>query len=314
MNMAIEPDDFLELPQGPYVEGATPGSFRFDDLPAHLYHAELARHSCSLLKRVLVSPGHYMQQFFTHRASSPAMAFGSLVHLLVLEPHRLPQHYAIIPGSGRPSPGERREAQILHPGLEILSEVELHEARIAAERVLDRRVRGRAFHDFVREGLPEVTFFYQDPVTNLPCRARFDLWHPEAIFDLKTTRHAEIADFSKACVTLHYDMQAYMYCVADARFEARESAREFIFMAVQSEAPHPVHVLTAGESFMANGEAKYVRAMSLVHSCTAADYWPDNSSDAILEIQPWQAFEASGFGAASTASAACGADLSKGSQ
>jgi hypothetical protein len=170
-----------------------PGSFRFDDLPAHLYHAELARHSCSMLKQMLVSPGHYVRQFFTHRASSPAMAFGSLVHLLVLEPHRLPERYAVIPGTGRPSPGERREAQILHPGREILSEVELHEARIAAERVLLRQVRGRPFQEFVREGLPEVTFFFQDPVTNLACRARIDLWHPEAVFDLKTTRHAEVA-------------------------------------------------------------------------------------------------------------------------
>ena len=315
MNMARLPDELLELPQGyRYVAGATPGSFRFDQLPAHLYHFELARHSCSMLKQMLVSPGHYMQQFVSQRTSSPAMQFGSLVHLLALEPHRLPEHYAVIPGTGRPSPGERREAQLLHPGREILSEVQLHEARIAAERVLQRQVRGRSFRKFVEEGLHEVTFFFEDPVTHLPCRTRVDLWHPEAIFDLKTTRHAAVAEFSRACITLNYDLQAYMYCLADARFEARECARDFIFLAVQSDAPHPVHVLSAGESFMTNGEAKYVRAISLAHACTAADYWPDNSSDGTLEIQPWQSFEARGFDSGAAGATACEPGMAAGSQ
>lgn len=290
-NNATDQNDDLELTTAHYLEGSTPGSFRFDDLPAHLYHCELGRASCSMLKQMLVSPGHYLQRIFTHRASSPAMEFGSLVHLLVLEPHRLPENYAVIPGTGRPSAAERREAQITYPGRRILSEVELQEARIAAERVLQRQVRGRPFHKFVEEGLAEVSFFYRDPVTNVPCRSRMDLWHPEAIFDLKTTRHARVSEFSRACVAMDYDLQAYMYCLADAQFDGRDCARDFIFLGVQSELPHPVHVLAAGSSFMANGEAKYVRAMSLLRACGDTDYWPDGSSDGTLEIEPWQAYQ-----------------------
>jgi exodeoxyribonuclease VIII len=287
-------DEAADLPSGTIrVSGAAEGAFRVENLPAPLYHCDLERHSCSLLKHMLVSPAHYMQQSTAHAPSSPAMEFGSLVHLLILEPQQLPFRYAVIPGSARPSAAERREAQALYPGLQILTEVQLHEARIAAEKVMHRQVRGRPFQRFVEEGLREVTFFYRDPVTELPCRVRMDLWHPDAIFDLKTTRHIEVADFSRACLALHYDLQAYMYCLADARFEGRDCARDFVFLAVQSERPHPVHVLASGASFMANGEAKYVRAMAHMRACAETDFWPDNSTDGTLEILPWQAFEAS---------------------
>jgi hypothetical protein len=275
--------------------GATPGSFRMRDLPADCYHHDLTRASCSMLKGMLLSPAHYLQNLYRQHVSSPAMQFGSLVHLLILEPHRLPQFYAVIPGSGRPGAAERREAQAFHPGRQILSEVQLHEARMAAERVMGRQVRGRPFQRFVEEGLPEATFYYDDPVTQVPCKVRMDLWHPDLIFDLKTTRHPQADAFTRACITLHYDLQAYMYCLADARFRGSDQAREFVFLGVQSEEPHPVHVMTAGSSFMANGEAKYVRAMSWLYACTAADHWPDNSTDGVLEVLPWQAFEAPGL-------------------
>lgn len=53
--------------------------------------------------------------------------------------------------------------------------------------------------------------------------------------------------------------------------------------------------MTAGASFMANGETKYVMAISLLGARTASDCWPDNSTDGVLEVLPWQAFEASGL-------------------
>lgn len=284
-----------ELPSSVACDtGATSGSFRLRNMPAHAYHHDLERASCSMLKGMLLSPAHYLQQVFAPHVSTPAMEFGSLVHLLVLEPHHFPHHYAVIPGTGRPSAAERREAQEFSPGRRILSEVELHEARLAAEQVMHRQVRGRPFHRFLEEGLPEATFYYEDPVTQVRCKVRMDLWHPELIFDLKTTRHPTSEAFSRACIALHYDMQAYMYCLADARFRGSDQAREFVFLGVQSDAPHPVHVMSAGASFMANGEAKYVRAISLLRACAASDYWPDNSTDGVLEVLPWQAFEASG--------------------
>jgi hypothetical protein len=295
MNDSNAPCALTRVYEAALQRGATPGSLRALNLPAERYHKCLQRYSCSTLKAMLISPAHYMQQLAAEHRPSPAMEFGSLVHLLVLEPWRLPHEYVIV-AEPTLTPALRREIQSAHPGLRALTEVQLHEARIAAEKVLQRCVRGRPLHRYLEEGLKEITLFYTDPVTRLRCRVRLDLWHPDVIIDLKTTRHAQIELFSRACVTLSYDMQAYMYSLADLIFEGRSRPRDFVFVAVQSEAPHPVHVLNSGSSFLANGEAKYVRSISLAHACTACDWWPDNGSDGELEIEPWQAFTAANIG------------------
>jgi hypothetical protein len=284
----------FDLPAGVRpVAGHHIGSHRIRNLPARIYHAQLERQSCSMLKPMLLSPAHYQQQFFESRTSSAAMDWGSLVHLLVLEPSQLPFHYAVV-ANNKYSPAQKRELAALHPGLQIITEVALHRARLAADRVLHRQVRGRAFYRYVEEGEAEVTLLYEDPVTGLRCRTRIDLWHPEALFDLKTTRHAAVAEFGRSCMNLHYDLQAYMYCLADAQFDGRDAARPFVFLALQSSDPHPVHVLTAGQTFMANGEAKYARAISLLAACMQTDHWPDNSCDEVLEIEPWNAYDSYG--------------------
>lgn len=271
-------------------EGASPGSLRLRNFAASGYHTELERQSCSLLKPILVSPAHYKAQFFETRKSSDAMAFGSLLHTLVLEPHLLHTQYVVVPGSGKLPAAEIRSLAAAHPGKTVLRDVEFQEIRLLADRVLYRHFKGRPVARFLEEGIAEATFFYDDPVTGVPCRVRIDLWHPDFIFDLKTTRYGEVGQFVRSAVDLHYDLQAYMYCLADAVWEGRAAARPFVFVAANSQVPHPVHILTAGSAFLDNGRAKYERALSLYKACAELDYWPDGSADEDIELEPWQQF------------------------
>ena len=270
--------------------GAQADSLRILNFPAWLYHAELERQSCSMLKPLLLSPAHYRAQFFQRRTSSPAMSFGTLVHTLVLEPHLLHQQYLVIPEGLRPSSKDGRQLAASHPGRELISEFDMYQARSLAQQILDKPYKGRPFGRYVEEGVPEVTFFYSDPVTGVPCRARLDLWHPDFLFDLKTTRHSGGGRFTQAAVDLHYDFQAYMYCLADATHEGRGAARPFVFIGANNSPPFGVAAMAAGTSFIENGRAKYQRALSLYRACADLNYWPHENEDTELEISPWQAY------------------------
>lgn len=261
-------------------------------LPAAEYHAMLVRSSSSMLKHMLVSPAHYLAATIARHVESPAMKFGSLIHLLVLEPWQLPFEYVVV--AEIPRGREARALREMYPRHAVITEVELHDARALAQRIMERKVLGRPFQRFVEEGEPELTFLFDDPVVGLPCRTRVDLWHPDFIFDLKTTRHATSGEFQRAALDLHYDLQAYMYCLADAVVEQRSKARPFVFIAAQSDEPHPVHALSAGDTFMENGRAKYQHAIGLLKACLETDYWPDTSADGVLEIEPWQQFAPAG--------------------
>src|SRR6185369_2916156 len=97
--------------------------------------------------------------------ASKCKDFGSLVHTLVLEPHRLALDYAVYPGKRDARDTAFKEFVKSHAGREPIDEVQLHEARLLAERLMYRVVRrgandaGRPFGDFLAEGEREVTVY-----------------------------------------------------------------------------------------------------------------------------------------------------------
>lgn len=269
--------------------GAQADSSQIQGLPNWLYHAEKDRQSCSMLKHLLLSPAHYRNQFFTPSPRSAALEFGSLIHTLVLQPQLFHQEYAIWPEDIRPASKEGKLFAALHRGQTLLTEVELRQARELTDRILYRSFKGRAFGRYLEEGLPEVTFFYTDPDLGVPCRVRHDLWHPDFIFDLKTTRHAQPRRFAHAAVELHYDLQAYMYSYAESLFAGRTTLRPFVFIAAENAPPYSVSALTSGLNFMENGREKYARALTTYAGCVQVDYWPDSGVEDEIDIEPWQA-------------------------
>ena len=275
----------------PATAGKATGSQTIRNLPAWLYHAELDRQSCSLLKPLLISPAHYRAQFFRARQSTAAMEFGSLIHTLVLEPFRFHAEYVVLPARERLGIAEVRKVRAKHPGKHLIAEVDLHRARQLAQRVLERPFRGRPFGRYLEEGEPELTVFYDDPVTGVACRVRIDLWHADYLFDLKTTRHSLAEPFVRSAVDLHYDMQAYMYTLADVVQHGLDVPRPFVFMTVDSAEPFTTSARMAGSTFLENGRTKYQRAIGLYKACSDLDYWEEDSgTEDEIQIEPWQEY------------------------
>ena len=263
-----------------------PAAQALPHLSARQYHAMLERQSCSMLKWLLKSPAHYRERLTAPAGTSASMAFGSLVHLLVLEPSTLPFEYHVVPQKTRRARTAHTEDSRI-----LITEVELHEARRVADRVLATPVLGRPFFKFVEEGKPELTILFDDPTTSVACRSRIDLWHPDIVFDLKTSRHACPVAFRRSALELHYDMQAYMYSLADALLERREAANPFYFLAAENTAPHVVQVVKAGEPFVRNGQSKYQHAIALYKACSELEHWEPIAHESTLELDPWEAFD-----------------------
>lgn len=259
------------------------------DLDARIYHSAMDIPSCSLLKAMLESPAHYMAQMLADKSKSPAKNFGTLVHSLVLEPGAFSREYAVFPGKRDGRDTDFKTFCAINLGRTVIDELELAAARELAEKVLQRKVLGRPFADFVSEGIPEASIFYTDPTTGVRLRTRIDLLHPEIVFDLKTTMHPTVAAWTRQALSLHYDMQSYMYTLAVSLFRGATTPPPFVFIAAESDRPHSIGVYTAGESFMNNGGRKYQAALGGYSACNSIGHWPDAGQDAVLEIEHWQA-------------------------
>jgi exodeoxyribonuclease VIII len=278
-------------PANSYVDGAAEHSRMIADMPAH-NHADRDALSCSMLKPMLISPAHFQSSLLQPSTSSDAMDFGSLVHALVLQPHMVGREFAVYPGVSNGRSSEYKTFLAANPERLVVDEPTFAKGRRVADKVLNRKVLGRPFGDFVREGKPESSIYFQEPVTGVMLRIRPDLYHEEATFDLKTTRHATVHAFVRDGVALDYDLQAFMYSLGRSLFDGSESAKPFVFIAAETADPHSCHVVTAGGSFLTNGAKKFQEVMTSFKACTEVGYFPDAGGDATAEIEPWQQFEA----------------------
>lgn len=269
--------------------GAAGDSCMYKQMPADVYHADRDALSCSMMKPLLISPAHFQAGLVACEKASDARDFGSLVHLLVLQPELTSRELAVFPGIG-----DRRSAfdefELAHPGKLVVDEPTFAEGRRVAQRVLDARYKGRPLQRFIEESIPEATIYFTEPTTGLRMRIRMDSYHPEISFDLKTTRFALARAFMRDGVDKDYDLQSYMYSLGRCLFEGVTAPKPFVFIAAENTSPYSVSTYEAGPTFMGNGANKFQACTAAFKACTDSGYWPDLSGDGVLEIEPWQQF------------------------
>jgi hypothetical protein len=271
--------------------GASPDSLLFRNLPAHAYHADRDALSCSLLKPLLISPAHFLTALAACEKKSNARDFGSLVHLLVLQPELVGSEVAVYPG-----PSDRtnafKEFEDLHPGKLVVDEPTFANARRLSAKIMETRFRGRSLGRFIEEAQREVTIYFTEPATGLRMRVRIDINHPEFTFDLKSTRHAVARLFARDAVAFDYDLQAFMYSLGRCLFDGTEKAKPFIFIAAENDDPFSVSTFEASSNFIGNGSLKFQACAAAYKACSASGFWPDLSCESTLDIEPWQQFSA----------------------
>ena len=273
------------------VQGAEADSVLFRHMPADIYHSDRDALSCSLLKPLLLSPAHFQVALTAAPKPSIAKDFGSLVHLLLLEPHLAASELAVYPGIGSArDPGFKAFLAANSHRLAV-DEPTFAAAHRLAGKVSETRYRGRPLGRFVEESMCEATIYFTEPTTGLRLRIRMDAYHPDISFDLKTTRHATPSAFARDAIDFGYDLQAFMYGLGRQLFEGRPTA-PFVFIAAETAPPYSVGTFEAGASFIENGAAKLQACLTAFLACSATGYWPDLSGNTTLEITPWQQFSA----------------------
>lgn len=270
--------------------GAQAESVLFTQLPATVYHADREALSCSMLKPLLVSPAHFRASLTETKSSSAAQDFGSIVHLLLLEPERIGSDLAVYPGIGSGRDRDFKTFLSANSHRLAVDEPTFAQARRLVQKIASTRFRGRALIKFIEESMTECSVYFTEPATGLRLRVRFDAFHPDFSFDLKTTRRHDSSGFAADAVDLGYDLQAFLYSTARRLFEGTSAAAPFVFISAETSSPHSVCTHLAGDSFLENGALKLQECLATYKACLTVDHWPDLSCHTTLEIGHWQQF------------------------
>ena len=204
------------------------------DLPERDYHRDTEHLSASGAKVLLGKrpPAH----------DTDALAFGRLVHTVILEPHKLDQYAVLnadvigvkVDGSKSDNPRNTKawkdavfDAE--RDGLTVIDGKTLARAQAVASAVHEHPEASRLLAQATEH---EVSAYAKHP-TGAPVRARIDAVLPDALVDIKTCRDADPENFGRVMNSLMYHVSAANYI--DIAHANGLTANRFDLICVETE-------------------------------------------------------------------------------
>lgn len=261
------------------------------DLPEDEYHAR-PELSSTQARWLLESPAHYRWKKDHPQPRKDAFDLGTAVHTKVLGVGAAAIGYPEehLTDSGRVSTKAATvlwEAEQRTAGLIILSESDLRKVDGMAEAVLRHPTARAVLEQAVRR---EASVFATDPETGVAERARFDFL-PELgaknpiAGDVKTTaKEASFDGFMKSVLNFGYDVQEGHYDLT--LLHAIGEQIPFVFIVVETAAPHFVGIHQLDVVWREMGQAKAREARKRLAESTASGVWPSYPEEIQLLSPP----------------------------
>lgn len=217
--------------------------------------------------------------------TSAALAFGSLSHLLTLQPQEFDSQYAVTDLNLATKEGKAWKAA-LPDSIQIVKNDDYEKAQMMADAVRDHPQAKMLFQNYIAE---EPIYWTFDGV---PCKAKPDIvaevYGRRFIADLKTTESVNPEAIRKSIARWGYHRQAAWYL---SGMEAvGRPCDAFIFIFVEKTYPYLVTMCQLDEDALAKGMEECLRAVSTLKECQASGTWPCYTREIItLGLPKWAA-------------------------
>jgi len=195
---------------------------------------------------------------------NPNFVVGRYVHTMVLEPEKV-DAFHISEYRTRTSGGFKED--IKKYGYDWAVTASEHEMSVSIQEQIDKREKLAELLLFADKEVPFVSEWNGIPIKG-KVDAITEIDGMKVIIDLKTTGK-EVTQFPKSARSFDYDRQAYFYLNLTG-------ADAFMFIPVEKSFPYTPALYTASQEFVARGEAKFNKAMSLYKQLFVDDGYDDS--------------------------------------
>lgn len=225
------------------------------------------------------SPAHFKYGVEHPVEQTPAMAFGSAVHMAVLEPKRFAKEYVVADFDARTKAGKELKQQYLEHGKTLLTVEQVEQINGIVDAI-----RKHPYAKRLLKGKHEQAHFWKDPETGEKCKCKTDceteINGTYYVVDLKTCASADTDEFVRDAIKFGYFFQAAMYTDGIKCSTGKDAT--FVFVAVEKDPPYAVNVMMCGEDEIRlgmNGDKYgkipgYRGLMELYHRCRTENKWP----------------------------------------
>lgn len=244
----------------------------------------------STLKHILTSPKHYIHRLTHPQPDSEALIIGRALHCAVYEPQEFAARYVVSPNFHRGMNDDTARAKGYDGGKQ--SAAEWDAANDRREKVeSDWMLRIQGMRDALLSdpvagplmcgGRVEHRIEWIDAETGIECRGRVDRVNG-CLSDLKSTRSLQWFERDVARLMYHAQLAWYFDGLTRAGIETHEAPR---LIAVESEAPFDVQVLTFEPEDLDAGRRLYRSALDTLAECRRAGVWPGMARGAARRVQ-----------------------------
>lgn len=280
-----------------------------DGIPFKEY-LNIQRFSKSMVAPLIRSPKH-LRWYLDHADADEAdrkMILGNVADCLLFEPATFGSRYWTIPATYTNSKGETsawtkqsktcREAEdsAIKAGLTPAKSEDVEKAGCIVARISEHPLASK----WLAEGKFQQTIIWTDPQTGVECKGRADIIVPgdgplpSRIVDLKLTKSAAPAQFSRVLNEMLYHVQAAMYhdgIIVSALGEDPQDIRiPFSFIVAEYDEPFDVVCYTLDMEAMLAGRAIFHDRAQVYSDCLRLKRWPGISNDdEMIGIPAWAA-------------------------
>lgn len=271
------------------------GEFRgvVANMPSSVYHSiETGKYVSSTQLKYMYSrsPYHYYTRYIekSDPAAAPteAMKKGSVVHGLLLEPHKFDEEFFVYEACDlRTKEGKEKKIRACHEarGRVMIDDEDFSDCQKIVEGV---RSNSEAIK-LLSEGVPELAIFWRCPFSGLLMKAKVDSFCDKYFLEFKTAKDVSPFKFSRDAFQMHYDLSLSHYqkgieTVLSQTFGA-------YMIAVENEAPYRCEVFEVTSEFFETGHNKWLDAVSKLERGMSEGKWPgykDDRLEGFLKLMP----------------------------
>mgnify|MGYP006266645789 CR=1 FL=1 len=243
------------------------------------YLGNKERISASDIKNFLRSPRYYQFKRFEEERKEEERYFavGRAVHEAILEPQEFHNNYIVSPKFDRRTTQGKKDAEEFASnsmGKTIISEDEM----VLVTKITEKAHQHQTLMELLKDSYRELSVYTQDEKTGLLLKLRPDAisTNKSTITDLKTCNDSSARSFKRDVYNHGYSVSASFYM----DFIGRDN---YIFAALDKEAPHQVSLYYLNDEMIAYGREQYRMALDLIKFCKDNNYYPDYSEFEILK-------------------------------
>lgn len=254
------------------------------------YHADKEHVSASGLKKLKVSPAHFLDNAQEETEATDALLFGSAYHCFILEPDKFNERYYIFDDSvvcgaliakGAKSPRATNDYKNWKEGEMSFADGKILLDKADAEKLT--AMKDRLFsHSYAKMllagGINEQGYMGEIETEAGTVKVKFKPDHQndkkKIIVDLKTTQDASNDGFPKQAGEYNMHIQAAMYCDLLEKYSGDNRTYTFFFIAQEKKKPYAFNIFECSPQFISQGRFEYEMLLQLYKYCTDNNVWP----------------------------------------